>query len=257
MASKAGVPRRKSETRAGRRAPWNIRGQAIKLLPFFFFFFFLGLFLRNNVRVYQGWTCNCGRGQEQVASETARKWEHEARLKGFCMCRQVRICVCVCVHIVLAHTHRWQRNLAEALICRLDAGLSFLLAAAPCYRSFSTTLELITFTWRGQLTDNIVKTFLLLEGLSHGSNSPEQCICTGTCTPRHRNICLLCSYSMNAMTTREFVIGGGSVSHTEISIVAARGEEPWDDWMLMQSFFRNCRRKEEEERVGVFTTCQS
>lgn len=83
-------------------------------------------------------------------------------------------CISVCGALVHTHkcahthTHRWQRNLAEALICRLDAGLSFLLAATPCYRSFSTTLELITFTWRGQLTDNIIKTFLLLEGLSEG-----------------------------------------------------------------------------------------
>lgn len=64
------------------------------------------------------------------------------------------------------HTRRWQRNLAGALICRLDAGLSFLLAATLCYRSSSPTLEMITFTWREQLTDNIIKTFLLLEGPS-------------------------------------------------------------------------------------------
>lgn len=100
--------------------------------------------------------CDC------VGPGTTRLWD----------CRetaaQLKTHACVCVKLQHVHTltcaqartHRWQRNLAEALICRLDAGLSFLLAATPCYRSFSTTLELITFTWRGQLTDNIVKTFL-------------------------------------------------------------------------------------------------
>lgn len=87
----------------------------------------------------------------------------------------VPVCAWACAALAIARTHthihthtkahRWQRNLAEALICRLDAGLSSLLAATLCYRFFSTTLRLITFTWRGQLTDNIVKTFLLLEGL--------------------------------------------------------------------------------------------
>ncbi len=137
----------------------------------------------------------------------------------------VRLCARLCVALAHTHkharthararTHRWQRNLAEALICRLDAGLSFLLAATLCYRSFSTTLELITFTWRGQLTDNITKTFLLLEGLSEGcvefattvSLQSDAHMHTHThtqiSTQRQRNMttfCLLGNYSANAVT---------------------------------------------------------
>ena len=74
--------------------------------------------------------------------------EMAAQLKTHaCVCVCVCVCVCgapACTHTKVhtgACTHRWQRNLAEALICRLDAGLSFLLAATPCYRSFSTTLR--------------------------------------------------------------------------------------------------------------------
>lgn len=122
---------------------WNLSGRVIGLL-------FL-LFVWTNVWVFQGWKA-IATGQDQVASETAEEWQR----------RSMRACVSA------------QRNSTKALICILNAGLSFLLAATLCYLSFSETLELITFTWREQLTDNIVKTFfvagiprLALRGIRH------------------------------------------------------------------------------------------
>jgi len=72
---------------------------------------------------------------EQLASGTAESWHH------------IKLHTFLCEHThTYVRAHRWQRNLADALICRLDACLSFLLAATLRYRSFGTTLELITFT---------------------------------------------------------------------------------------------------------------
>lgn len=90
---------------------WNVYGRVITLL-FYYFWETMTEFIRDEPRLWQA--------RNKLPLRNTEKWQHNTHLK----------CVCVCVALATAqaHTHahvrahRWQRNLAEALICRLDAG---------------------------------------------------------------------------------------------------------------------------------------